>query len=108
MKTKKIYNVIQNLIDTELDKIREESEEWGLGQMDEYDEVGSVNRIEIDNIFTMDGLNVYINIHTNSNRTDFQMLRSEIQYSISSIIPNIKLFISDIIDERTFGPGIDW
>ena len=26
---------IQNVIDSELDNIREESEEWGLGEMDE-------------------------------------------------------------------------
>ncbi len=104
----RMYSIIQNLIDSELNKIREESENWGLGEMDELDEIQSIERIEVDNISTVDGVKVYINIYKNSQRNDFQNTRGELQYYIQDIIPNIKIFINDIIDERTFGPGIDW
>jgi len=104
----KLTGVIQKLINITLDQIREESQEWGLGEMDELDEVDSVDRIEVFNIVSVDGIKVYVDIYKNSNRFDFDNIRAEIQYRIQDIIPNIKIFINDIIDERTFGPGIDW
>ena len=52
---------IQNVIDSELDNIREESEEWGLGEMDELDEIDSIDKIVIDRISTYTGLKVYVN-----------------------------------------------
>lgn len=104
----KLTDSIQKLINITLDQIREESEEWGLGEMDELDEVQSVDRFEIDHIISVDGIKVYVNIYKNSNRFDFSNIRAELQYRIQDIIPNIKIFINDIIDERTFGPGIDW
>jgi len=104
----RLYPIIQTLINSELNKIREESEDWGLGEMDELDEVESVNRIEVNNIVTVDGIKVYVDIYKNSNRKNFQNIRSELQFNIQDVIPNIKIFINDIIDERTLGPGIDW
>jgi hypothetical protein len=104
----RLYSIIQTLINSELNKIREESEDWGLGEMDELDEVESVNRIEVNNIVTVDGIKVYVDIYKNSSRKNFQNIRSELQYNIQDVIPNIKIFINDIIDERTFGPGINF
>ena len=46
----KLQKHIQNLIDGELDNLREESQDWGLGEMDELEELESVKRIEIDRI----------------------------------------------------------
>ncbi len=104
----RLYSIIQKLIDSALNQIREESEDWGLGEMDELDEIQSVDKIEIVNIVSVDGIKIYVDIYKNSQRTDFQNIRAELQYRIQDIIPNIKIFINDIIDERTFGPGIDW
>ncbi len=104
----RLYSIIQTLINSEMNRIREDSEEWGLGEMDELDEVESVNKIEVVNIVSVDGIKVYVDIYKNSQREDFQNIRGEIQYSIQDYIPNVKVFINDIIDERTFGPGIDW
>jgi hypothetical protein len=104
----RLYPIIQKLINSELNRIREDAEDWGLGEMDEIEEVESVNKIEVVNIVSVDGMKVYIDIYKNSEREDFQNIRGELQYSIQDIIPNVKLFINDIIDERTFGPGINW
>jgi hypothetical protein len=44
----KLKKVIQGFIDSALDSLRKMSEDWGLGEMDEYDEVRSVEKIVVD------------------------------------------------------------
>jgi hypothetical protein len=88
---------IQNVIDSELDNIREESQEWGLGEMDELDEVDSIDKIVIDRIVPHIGIVVYIDIYSKTDREDFDNIISEIQYRVSEWVPNVKLFINNII-----------
>jgi hypothetical protein len=88
---------IQNVIDSELDNIREESEEWGLGEMDELDEIDSIDKIVIDRIVPHVGIVVYIDIYSKTDRDDFDNTRAEIQYRVSEWVPNVKLFINNII-----------
>ena len=88
---------IQNVIDSELDNIREESQEWGLGEMDELDEIDSINKIVIDRIVPHIGIVVYIDIYSKTDREDFDNIRAEIQYRVSEWVPNVKLFINNII-----------
>ena len=105
---KSIDNMIQRMIDSTLDIIKEESDDWGMGEMDELDEVSSVDKIVVDRVVTINKIKVYVNIYKNSNRYDFDNLRAEIQYRLEDWIPNIDLYIENIIDDRIFGPGIDW
>ena len=100
--------IIQDLINSELESIQIESEDWGMGEMDEIDEVQSVDKIVVDRVVTINKIKVYVNIYKNSNRYDFDNLRAEIQYRLERWFPNIELYIEDIIDDRKFGPGIDW
>jgi hypothetical protein len=94
----KLQTHIQSLIDSELDNMREESLNWGLGEMDEYEEISSINRIEVDRISTYVGIKVYVNFYVNNeDREEFDNVRSEIQYRVSEWIPNVKLFINNII-----------
>jgi len=89
---------IQNLIDSELDNLREESMNWGLGEMDEFEELSSVNRIEVDRIVPYNGIKVYVNFYVNNeDREDFNNVRSEIQHRVSEWVPNIKIFFNEII-----------
>jgi hypothetical protein len=99
---------IQKLIDSELDSIRTDSEDWGMEEMDAIHEVQSVEKIVVDRVVTISKIKVYVNIYRNSNRNDFDNLRGEIQYKLEDWFPNIELYIEDIIDDRKFGPGIDW
>jgi hypothetical protein len=93
-----LKNHIQNLIDSELDNLREESMEWGLGEMDEYEEISSINRIEVDRIVPYTGIKVYVNLYVNNeDREDFNNVRSEIQYRVSEWIPNIVILIDSVI-----------
>lgn len=105
---KSLGNTIQRLINSTLDIIREESEDWGMGEMDELDEVSSVNKIVVNDVVKTDGILVSVTIHKNSKREDFDNLIEEIGARASEWIPNIELFIENIIDDRKFGPGIDW
>jgi hypothetical protein len=97
--------MIQGLINLTLDTLKEESEDWG---MDEIDEVQSVDKIVVNRVVTINKMKVYVNIHKNSNRYDFDNLRAEIQYRLKDWFPNIELYVEDIIDDTKFGPGIDW
>jgi hypothetical protein len=93
----KLQNHIQNLINGELDSLREESLEWGLGEMDESDEIDSIEKIVIDRIAPHIGIVVYIDIYSSTLRKDFDNIRAEIQYRISEWVPNVKLFINNVI-----------
>ena len=93
----KLQNHIQNLIDGELDGLREESLEWGLGEMDESDEIDSIEKIVIDRIVPHIGIVVYIDIYSSTLRKDFDYIRAEIRYRISKWVPNVKLFINNVI-----------
>lgn len=105
---KSLRNVIQRLIDSTLETLKEESDEWGMGEMDELDEVSSVENIVVNNVDKTVGISVLVTIHKNSKRNDFDNLIGEIEARMSEWIPNIELYIEDIIDDREFGPGIDW
>lgn len=104
----KLVSSIQSKIDEIMRQIVEESEDWGMGEMDELDEVNSVNKIVVDRVVPISKIKVYIDIYKNSKREDFDNLRAEIQYRLEDWFPNIELYIDDIIDDRKFGPGIDW
>jgi hypothetical protein len=107
VKNEKLKSIIQNLIDSSLNMVREESEDWGLGEMDESDEVNSVNKIVINRITTVDKIKVYIDIYNNSYRWDFDNIRAEIQYRIGGWMPNVELYINEIIDDTNFNPTFE-
>jgi hypothetical protein len=108
LQLEKLRNIIQNLINDGLESIRNDSEEWGLGEMDELEEINSIDKIVINRMTTVNKIKVYIDIHKNSNRYDFDNIRAELQYRINEWIPNIEIYINEIVDDRKFGPGIDW
>jgi len=108
-KVESLKQIAQYLIDNELNNLRIMSdEEWGMGEMDELHEVESVDKIEVVDVVMSGKIKVIINIYRTQLRDDFDNIRAEIQYRLEDLLPNIELYINDIIDERKFGPGIDW
>lgn len=96
-KVGQIKTLVQEIIDDELNNLRQEAdEEWGLGEMDEIDEVGSVEKIVVDEIKTTDGISVNVNLYLNTDREDFEIILPMIEYTIEQWIPNAKININKI------------
>ena len=71
------------------------------------DEINSVDKIKVTN-FVNDKVPVlYVDFMVNSNRRDFDNIIVSMEYEVGKYIPNVQI-IDNIIDTRTFGPGIDW
>jgi len=99
---------IQNLVTRSLEKMQDYTFEMGLGEMDELNEINSVDEIKVKNIVMDEVPLLYVDIYVNSNRRDFDNLISEIEVEVSRYLPNTQIIIDKIVDTRTFGPGIDW
>ena len=95
LKVLKLY--IQEAIDSELSNIKLESEDWGLGEMDDIDELESIESITVDRIVPHLGIVVYVIIKSNNEvRDDFGNIIAEINYRVRKWVPNVKIFIDSV------------
>jgi hypothetical protein len=99
---------LQRMIDGGLQKLRNSTEEMGLGEMDELDEINSVDEIKITNFVKDEVPVLYVDLYVNSDRDDFDNIIYTMEYELERHIGNIQIIVNKIIDTRTFGPGIDW
>ena len=104
----KLESITQKMIDKWLENIRAESEDWGLGEMDELDEVDSIEKLVLNNLTMENPPVAYIDLYKNSQRHDFDNSLINLEYHLKEYIPGIKVIFNNIIDTRKFGPGIDW
>ena len=98
---------IQKTVNNSLDELKEQAEEWGLGEMDEIDEVESIDDIIVTNVVMDEEPIVYLDFRVSSDRRNFDNVQSVISHDISKYLPKARTIVS-IVDTRTFGPGIDW
>jgi len=96
-KIEKLKNHIQTFIDYALNSIRKQSEDWGLGEMDELYEIDSIDKIVVDRIVTFERLKIYIDIYQNKKRDEYDNTMAEIQYTLKDIFPNIVIHLNEII-----------
>lgn len=104
----KITNNIQNIVTRSLEKMQDYTFEMGLGEMDELNEINSVDEIKVKNIVMDEVPLLYVGIYVNSDRRDFDNVVSEIEVEVSRYLPKAQIIVDEMIDTRTFGPGIDW
>lgn len=52
---------VENLIQYQLDNIRKDSEDWGLGEMSELEDIESIERIELNHFVNVEKPKVYLN-----------------------------------------------
>jgi hypothetical protein len=104
----KMKSIIQELIDSALNEIREESDDWGLGEMDELDEIEAVDKIVVSDVRMGKPIVVDIDIYVNRDRYSFDNIVAHVENNVKSWFPGIEFSGYEIIDEREFGPGIDW
>jgi hypothetical protein len=93
---KTMESVINGIIDGELCSIRTQSEDWGLGEMDEIDEINSIEKITVDRIDFENGIKVYVNVYISTDRDDFYNVISSVEYEVSRWIPGAELEINEI------------
>jgi hypothetical protein len=88
---------VQEILDDELNNLRQMAdEEWGLGEMDEINEVSSVENIVVDEIKTTDGISVNVNLYLNGDREEFDNIFAMIEYVIEQWFPNAEIHINKI------------
>ena len=88
---------VQEILDDELNNLRQMAdEEWGLGEMDEINEVSSVENIVVDEIKTTDGISVNVNLYLNTDREDFEIILPMIEYVIEQWFPNAEINIEKV------------
>jgi hypothetical protein len=99
---------LQRMLDGALQKLQNSTEEMGLGEMDELDEINSVDKIKVTNFVKDEVPVLYVDLYVNSDRDDFDNIIYTMEYELEKHIGNIQIIVDKIIDTRTFGPGIDW
>ena len=98
-KIESLKQIVQGLIDDELNNLRVMSdEEWGLGEMDEIDEVSSVDKIIVDELKMSDGIDVYLDMYVLSDREEFDLVYGAIEYSMEQWLPNVTVHINKIYE----------
>lgn len=104
----KIEDGIQFMIDGVIQNLQDVSFEWGLGEMDELHEINSIEKVKVTNFIKDEVPILYVDFYVNNNRKDFDTVIGSIEYEVGKYIPKIQIILDNIIDTRTFGPGIDW
>lgn len=104
----KLRKPIQQALNFELRNLKKESDDWGMGEMDELHEINAIDKIKIDRIESGEVIEVYVNIYINYRRYDFENTLNELEYRIRTHFPKINLIENEILFEKTSGPGIDW
>ena len=98
-KIESLKQIVQGLIDDELNNLRVMSdEEWGLGEMDEIEEVSSVDKIIVDELKMSDGIDVYLDMYVLSDREEFDLVYGAIEYVMEQWLPNVTVHINKISD----------
>jgi hypothetical protein len=96
-KVESLKQIAQYLIDNELNNLRIMSdEEWGMGEMDEINEVASVDKIIVDKLEMFDGVNIYVDMYVLTDREEFDLVIGAVEYSLEQWLPNVKVHINII------------
>ena len=103
----KIENFVQKVIDKSLEELRDSTEEMGLGEMDELDEINSVDKIKVTNVVKDKVFVIHVDLYVNTDREDFDNIIYEIEYKVGRFLGDVEIMVDDIIDNRTFDSGID-
>ena len=105
----RLISKVQKIINDSLDEIRAESEWWGLGEMDELDEINAIDSIVVNDVVKQNNkFRIPVTLHKNSQRYDFDNVFGVINYNVQKVLGKSFVVIDDVVDDRTFGPGIDW
>lgn len=92
----KLKENVQRFVDYAINDIREQSEDWGLGEMDELEEIDSIDKVVVDRIVNHSRFVVYVDIIQNRERDEYDNTLAELQYALKDIFPNIVIHLNEI------------
>jgi len=98
--SEKLHSLIQEFINTILNFLDEESEEWGMGEMDELHELGSIKEIKVTRVISENKKKVYIDIYLSYERYELNNIKNEIESRLDDYIPNVELILENVYDEN--------
>lgn len=98
---------IQLLVNLSLERIQDMAFEMGLGEMDELNEITSIDKIVVTNYVNDEVPVLYVDLYVNSDRSDYDNVMDEIEVNLHKYIPNITIEVNNIIDSRTLYSDID-
>lgn len=102
-------DILQQILNYELDELRKESEDWGLGEMHELNQLDAIVELRIVNLVKVNNITITVDIHTNTNRFDFDDIMSELRYRLQrNWNDKILLLEGEIWNTSDYGPGVDW
>jgi len=97
----KLKKTLEKLIQSEFELIKTESDEWGLGEMQELYELQTITKIEVNyiNVLT-ESIEIYIDIYVEHipKYTDYQDIRAVLDYRLEKWFPSTNIFINEIIE----------
>lgn len=93
-------NIIQNKLNSILDDLRLETEDWGLGEMDELDEVESILKIKLVDLVMKKPIQVKIDIIKKGDREEFDNAFYFIEDELKKYFPKIKVKLRNITDHE--------
>ena len=92
MKEKQLKIICQDIIDSALDSIVKDSEDWGLGEMYELETLDSIDKIVVTNVTSHTRITIYVDIYLKTkeeDQYDYYDIMSELRYRVESRwIPN--------------------
>ena len=91
---------LQIIIDSSLQKLQDDTFEMGLGEMDELDEINSVDKIKVTNVVKDKVFVIHVDLYVNSDRDDFDNIINTMEYEIEKYIGNVQIIVDKIIDTR--------
>lgn len=98
---------IQLLVNLSLERIQDIAFEMGLGEMDELNEITSIDKIVVTNYVNDEVPVLYVDLYVNSDRTDYDNVMGEIEVNLDKYIPNIAMEVNNTIDSRTLDSDMD-
>jgi hypothetical protein len=98
---------IQLLVNLSLERIQDMAFEMGLGEMDELNEITSIDKIVVTNYVNDEVPVLYVDLYVNSDRSDYDNVIAEIEVNLDKYIPNIAIEVNNTIDSRTLDSDID-
>ncbi len=88
---------IEKLINRTLKQLRVDAEDFGLGEMDELEEIESIVKIDVEDIKLSKPPVLYLTIYVNGDRSDYDTVLGVIKYDLRKFIPNIKI-VEEIVN----------